>query len=83
MAETERRMRKGFVTAASLSSDDIGATDKPVSELWYLALDPVRKQLTPLICHCRLPTVRAEEEGATRGAGRMDPHQRIATRLPR
>ena len=33
MVETERRMLKGFVTAASLSSEDIGAVDKSVSEL--------------------------------------------------
>jgi hypothetical protein len=33
MMETERRMLKGFVTAGSLSSEDIGAVDKSVSEL--------------------------------------------------
>ena len=41
-------MVKGFVTAASLSSEDIGAVDKSVSELWCSALGPVRKRLTPL-----------------------------------
>jgi DNA repair and recombination protein RAD54B len=38
MVETERRMLKGFVTAGSLSSEDIGAVDKSVSELWCSAL---------------------------------------------
>lgn len=32
MAETERRMLKGFVAASNLSSEDMGATDKSVSE---------------------------------------------------
>jgi len=53
MVETERRMLKGFVTAASLSSEDIDAMDKSVSELWCSVLGPVRKELTPLICYCR------------------------------
>jgi len=43
MAETERRMLKGFVTAASLSSEDIGAVDKSVSE----PRCPARRKLTP------------------------------------
>ena len=53
MMETEQRMLKGFVTAASLSSEDIDAMDKSVSEQWLSASDPVRKELTPLICHCQ------------------------------
>ena len=43
MVETERRMLKGFVTAASVSSEDIDAVDKSVSELWCAALGPVGK----------------------------------------
>lgn len=38
MMETERRMLKGFVTAGSLSSEDIGAVDKSVSETVVLGL---------------------------------------------
>lgn len=41
MMETEQRMLKGFVTAASLSSEDIDAMDKSVSELWCSASDRV------------------------------------------
>ena len=83
MKETERRMLKGFVTAASLSSEDIDAVDKSVSGLWCSVSDPGGKELTPLICHCRRPTVRPEEESATRSTRRMDSHQRITTRLAR
>ena len=71
MAETERRMSKGFVTAASLSSEDIDAVDKSVSERWRSALGLVWKKTDALN---QSPTVRAEEESATRGAGRMDSH---------
>lgn len=51
MAETERRMLKGFVTAASLSSEDIDAVDKSVSE--PCCSGPGKKELTPLKCHDR------------------------------
>ena len=83
MMETEQRMLKGFVTAGSLSSEDIDAVDKSVSGLRCSASDPGGKELTLLMCHCRRPTVRAEEEGTACGTRRMDSYQRIATGLAR
>lgn len=35
MMEMEQRMLKGFVTAASLSSEDIDAVDRSVRETWF------------------------------------------------
>lgn len=54
MMEAESRMLKGFVTAASLSSEDIEAMDKSVSELEFSVPVPgmeKAKELTPFICH--------------------------------
>lgn len=69
-------MLKGFVTAASLSSEDIDAMDKSVSNPRRSASDLAGKGLI-----CRRLTVRAEEEGAACGARRVDSHRRVATRF--